>query len=367
MARDIAGVAIPYTAGTAFAVWAGHFLCRSPHLSASIIYSFIIISSVVLLLPKHHTLPSWVLRTTICICLCSCGILCGMTSEILSVGKPYLGSFMEHINGLGRNTGKIIDGIGFRHPETNAVIKALIIGERADIPAHVTDAFRESGASHILALSGLHLGIIYGILTWISSIFGNTPAAKAARSAFIVLTCGLYTLATGAGPSIARAFIFILIGETAKMTGRSWTLTGVLMASLMIHVTIDPHALRNAGFQLSYAAIAGIAFIFPWLRDFWPKKGGRFKGPLRWIWETAALSISCQITTGPLAYLYFRSFPIHFLLTNLIALPLTGLLIPASILTLCLHMCGICPSILLRATEGLVTALSEALKVVSLM
>jgi competence protein ComEC len=290
-----------------------------------------------------------------------------MTAEILSVGKPYLGIFMDNIGELGRNTGRLIDGIDFRNTETNAIIKALIIGERTDIPGHITEAFRESGASHILALSGLHLGIIYGILARISSIFGNTSLAKTIRSVFIVMTCGLYTLATGAGPSITRAFIFILIRETAKMTGRSVTLTGVLMTSLMIHLTINPQALREVGFQLSYAAIGGIAFIFPWLRDFWPKKDGGFKGPIRWVWETAALSISCQITTGPIAYLYFRSFPMHFLLTNLIALPLTGLIIPVSLLTLCLHTCGICPDILLRATEMLVTALSEALTIISLM
>ena len=365
--RDIAGSAIPYMAGTAFAALAGHFLCRCPHLSSLVIYAVIIISSAILLAPKRHTMPSWVLRTAICICICSCGLLCGMTAEILSVGKPYLVIFMDNIGELGRNTGRLIDGIDFRNTETNAIIKALIIGERTDIPGHITEAFRESGASHILALSGLHLGIIYGILARISSIFGNTSLAKTIRSVFIVMTCGLYTLATGAGPSIVRAFIFILIRETAKMTGRSLTLTGVLMTSLMIHLTINPQALREVGFQLSYAAIGGIAFIFPWLRDFWPKKDGGFKGPIRWVWETAALSISCQITTGPIAYLYFRSFPMHFLLTNLIALPLTGLIIPVSLLTLCLHTCGICPDILVRATEMLVTALPEALTIISLM
>jgi competence protein ComEC len=367
VARDIAGLAVPYAAGTAFAAWASHFLCRCPHISSLVIYTAIIISSAVLLAPKHHTKPSWVLRTAICICLCSCGLLCGMTAEILSVGKPYLGIFMEKIGELGSNTGRFIDSIDFRNTETNAIIKALVIGERTDIPEHITKAFRESGASHILALSGLHLGIIYGILAWISSIFGNAPHTKSIKSVFIVMTCGLYTLATGAGPSIVRAFIFILIRETAKVTGRSGTLTSVLMVSLMIHLTVDPHALREVGFQLSYAAICGIAFIFPWLRDFWPKKDGGFKGPLRWIWETATLSISCQIATGPIAWLYFRSFPIHFLLTNLIALPLTGLIIPASLLTLCLHAFGICPDILLRATEMLVTALSEALTIISLM
>jgi competence protein ComEC len=115
--------------------------------------------------------------------------------------------------------------------------------------------------------------------------------------------------------------------------------------------------------------MAGVAFIFPWLKGFWPQdvKFRKFRDPLKWIWETAALSISCQITTGPLAYVYFGTFPVHFLLTNLIAMPLTGLIIPAAVLTVMLTAAGWCPEMLLRATEALVTALSEALNIIASM
>lgn len=367
VARDIAGTALPFAAGTASAVWLGHFLCRCPHISVSIVYAAIIASTVFLLHPCHRRMPAWMLRAAITACMISCGILCGMTAELLEVGRPYLGTFMESVERLGRNTGNIIDSIPFRSSDTNALIKALIVGDRTDIPGHITDAFRKSGASHILALSGLHLGIIYGILLRISSVIGNSPAARTARSGFIVIACGLYTLATGAGASITRAFIFILLGEAARISGRSRTLASVLASSLIIHLTISPTSLQDVGFQLSYAAMAGIAFIYPRLRNLWPDEGRSRKGPLKWIWETASLSVSCQITTGPLAYLYFKSFPVHFLLTNLIAIPVTGLIIPAAVLTTCLHICGICPEILLRATEILVTALSEALDIISQM
>ena len=278
----------------------------------------------------------------------------------------------------GTATGEAIDRIRFTDPDTNAIIKALIIGDRSDIPRHVTDAFRESGASHILALSGLHLGIIYGILTRLLSFMGNSPAARLARSLATVLTCGLYTLATGAGASIVRAFIFILFAEAARLHGRFRSTGTVLMSALLVHLVIDPPAIREVGFQLSYAAMAGIAFIFPWLKGFWPEdtseKSSWMAGilkhsprPLRWIWTTASMSIACQITTGPLAWFYFGTFPVHFLLTNLIAIPLTGLIIPVALLTLMLSVCGICPDMISRACEMLVTALSQALEIISLM
>lgn len=366
--RDLAGITLPFTAGTAAVLWFGHVFCTRFHLSSTLAFSAVLCSAAVLLHHRHISLSSAALRIVIGICMAACGIICGITSEATSAGGPLMAGIMEAIGTLGQKTGEMIDSIGFRNPDTNAIIKALIIGDRTDIPKHITDAFRESGASHILALSGLHLGIIYGILTKLLSVLGNRPSARAARSMTIVLACGLYTLATGAGASIVRAFLFILIGETARLCGRFKSTGTVLMAALLIHLTLAPSSLREVGFQLSYAAMAGIAFIYPRLKNFWPEQKARLMPrPLRWMWNTAAMSISCQLTTGPLAYIYFRTFPVHFLLTNMIALPLTGLIIPAALLTLALSAMGICPDIVLRASEALVTALSEALKIISVM
>ena len=87
----------------------------------------------------------------------------------------------------------------------------------------------------------------------------------------------------------------------------------------------------------------------------------------RWIWNSAAMSIACQITTGPIAYIYFGTFPSQFILTNLIALPLTGLIIPMTLLTLAANQSGICIRMLTDCTEWLVTALCESLSLLSTM
>ena len=89
--------------------------------------------------------------------------------------------------------------------------------------------------------------------------------------------------------------------------------------------------------------------------------------PDRWIWNTVSLAIACQITTAPLAYMYFGTFPVHFMLTNLLTLPLTGLLIPSALLTMCLTAIGCCPSILVHATEWLTCTLVWLLEVISAM
>lgn len=360
--RDIAGIALPFAAGVAASAFSGGLICSHPHLSASLA-SLILLSTFCLLMhPCHRNLSSASLRPAICLCLSACGIMCGISAEILSAGgsSPLIDLFAA----TGSRMEETIDALDFESSDTNALIKALIAGDRSDIPAHITETFRKSGASHILALSGLHLGIIYGLIVKTLSIIGNSYPIRIFRSCITVAACGLYTLATGAGPSIVRAFLFITIGEVARISGRGRKTGVVLLASLTLHLIITPGCIREAGFQLSYAAMAGIAFIFPWLSGFWPDKK---HGPMRWIWNTAALSISCQITTAPIAYMYFGTFPVHFLLTNLIAIPLTGLIIPFVLTVILLSGLNICPDILPRASEMLVTALSEALEVIASM
>ncbi len=365
--RDLAGIALPFAAGVAAVAFYGGLFHTVPQLCLGVAYSCIIMTSALLLHPTHNALAPNKIRLAICLCLACCGLLCGLTSEILKVCIPSGRGILEYIGSSGHAMGKAIDSISFHSRDTNAIIKALLIGDRSDIPTHITEAFRKSGASHILALSGLHLGVIYAIVTKMLQFIGNSPWARVIRSVATVLICGFYTLATGAGASITRAFLFILIGETARLTGRFRSTGTVLMTALLIHLAIIPQDLREAGFQLSYAAMAGIAFIFPRLNSLWPETSERKPQPLKWIWNTAAMSISCQITTGPIAYMYFGTFPAHFLLTNLIALPLTGIIIPASLLTLLLDIFGICPPILSRASEMLITALSKALETISSM
>ena len=263
------------------------------------------------------------------------------------------------------NLRALIDTLPFRADETAPLLKALLTGDRSGLSRETTAVFRESGASHILALSGLHIGIIYLIFDKLTRLIGNTGAARILRYAAILSGAGFFTLMTGAGPSIVRAFLFIAIGETLRLTGRPRNSVRVLALALLVQLVLDPPVIRSLGFQLSYLAMAGIFLLYPLLEKWYPE--GSPRNPLRYIWNMAALSISCQAFTAPLAWLRFHAFPVYFLITNLLAIPLTTLLMGSSVLTVGLSAFGACPDLLVKTTDGLSRLLLFVLEVIASM
>jgi len=366
------------------------------------------------------------------------GVFCAATSTLTSLGavagKPLFA-------GLAADFRSMISSIPFPHEGTAPLVNALLTGDRSSLDDSVMNSFRDSGASHILALSGLHLGIIYGILLKVTSIFGKHPTVKAFRSLIIISLCGIYTLATGASPSLVRAFLFILVNETARLTHRSNNPLRVYCAALFIQTAINPQVISSTGFQLSYLAMAGIFLLYPALKKWYPqeeaagdmliekdagrtesdgledvmidkgagltesdglegvmidKDAGRTesdglegvmidKGCCRarrcwtsWmktivsaaprkIWDAAALTISCQVFTGPLAWWKFGTFPKYFLLTNLLSLPLTSAVMLLSVSTSVLFAIGICPDFLISLTDSSASLLLFIMKVISSM
>lgn len=332
------------------------------------------------------------------------GVFCAATSTLTSLGavagKPLFA-------GLAADFRSMISSIPFPHEGTAPLVNALLTGDRSSLDDSVMNSFRDSGASHILALSGLHLGIIYGILLKVTSIFGKHPTVKAVRSLIIISLCGIYTLATGASPSLVRAFLFILVNETARLTHRSNNPLRVYCAALFIQTAIDPQVISSTGFQLSYLAMAGIFLLYPALKKWYPQEeaagdmliekgagltesdgleGGMIdKGCCRasrcwtsWmktivsaaprkIWDAAALTISCQVFTGPLAWWKFGTFPKYFLLTNLLSLPLTSAVMLLSVSTSVLFAIGICPDFLISLTDSSASLLLFIMKVISSM
>ena len=172
---------------------------------------------------------------------------------------------------------------------------------------------------------------------------------------------------TGAAPSIVRAFLFITIGETARLTGRSRFTIGTLIFALTVQLALSPEVISSLGFQLSYLAIAGIAVIYPNLENLYPKAEG-VRGrmdPMRKIWEGAALSISCQAFTAPLVWYRFHTFPKYFIITNLTALPLTSAVMVLSVTTIALSGLGICPELLILLDDKAVQLLIDCLWIIS--
>ena len=260
----------------------------------------------------------------------------------------------------------LIGRIPFADTRTGPLLCALLTGNRSGLEREVSASFRAAGASHLLALSGLHLGFIYAMTRRVLALPGNAPAVRLVRSLLVCFFCLGYTLMTGASPSTVRALLFILLREASLLLpGRRCSGEQALARALVIQLAIRPSVALNPGFQLSYTAMLGIFLLYPRLRDFFPA-GARFN-PMKQIWDKAALTLSCQLFTAPLSWLYFRSFPTHFLLANLLALPLTEGLLTAGVICAGFSAAGRCPPLALHVCDTLARALLGTLETIGNM
>lgn len=276
-----------------------------------------------------------------------CGMFCWSSHEITDIAAEDRGSpnIVERATAPAAAWLKSgIDALPLDDYGSNALIKALVTGDQSDVPEDVKAAFRDSGASHILALSGMHLAIIYLILTKVLAVLGQSRKADIARFSIILASTLFYSIMTGSSPSIIRAFLFILLRETALLTGRKARPVNILCFALTVQCALDPGVITSASFQLSYLAMCGIYFLYPFLRDLYPAP----VPVLKKVWDNAAMSIACQAFTGPLAWVLFGSAPIYFIITNLIAIPLTSALMPVALGAVFLDRAGICPEFLIR-------------------
>ena len=256
--------------------------------------------------------------------------------------------------------------LGFRDRTTPALMGALLTGNKSYLDYATIEIFRKSGASHLLALSGLHLGFIYSLIRKILQPLGNSPVIKAVRVGTVIGFCSFYTIMTGAGPSITRALLFIVINEACSLNPeRKKSGTGVLSMAFVIQVTAMPGVVRSVGFQLSYLAMAGIFLLGIPMQKWFPQ--GRRTGILKKIWDASAISISCQAFTAPLSWYYFHSFPRHFLLANILALPVTEVAILLSIITITAEGCNISCNPLINACDYIFGLLVRILETISRM
>lgn len=390
-ARDIVGISVPFAAGVAMGVALYPLLSGGlPFITSSILLVLICITT---LLVRFGKLSDRSGKRSVSLSnqprlgrltrlgrlsgrriffvgiFIVTGIFCSLNYHIAS-GIPeyesgFIGSAAANAVGTLQN---VIDNIPYPSETSGPLVKALLTGDKSDLTKEITGIFRDSGASHILALSGLHLGVLYILLARLTAPLGNSPWIRRLRYSLIIVAALFYSIMTGATPSIIRAFLFITINETAKLLGRKREPVRVLLAALTIQLALKPDVITSVAFQLSYMAMAGIFLLFPTLDRIYPAPNGsklsRFN-PLRKIWSAAMLSISCQVFTGPLAWYHFHTFPKYFILTNLIALPLTSAIITLSVATIALSFLGICPEPLVILNDHAMQALFFCLEIIS--
>lgn len=369
VAKDITGLSLPFAAGIAAgSLISGALAPRGPLLwllsgGALVVCAFLLGRAM------SRKTDSW--RRLLLLYLAS-GFFC---SSAAFLGSPAESVRKDPVRAAALNSAEkmkeLIAAIPYSDPSTAPLVTALTTGDRSGLSKAVVKTFRESGASHILALSGLHLGIIYVLLLWGTAFMGHSPAARKLRFGAVVSLSWFYALATGSSPSIVRAVLFISFNEIARLRNLKQEPLRVLCSALTLQLAFDPLQISSVGFQLSYLAMTGIFILFPKMKAWYPdeEKGSIlhiFNLPRR-IWNMASLGISCQVFTAPLAWYYFGTFPEYFLLTNLIAMPLTSILMTLSIMTILLRWLGICPAVMVFLNEKAAIALQGVLAVISSM
>ncbi len=210
------------------------------------------------------------------------------------------------------------------------VASALILGFRQSLDKDLKASYADAGVVHILAVSGLHVGIIYLVLQYI--LLGWMPSRykKNIGITLVLLFLWGYAAISGFSPSVLRAttmFSFIAIG---KSIDRYNSIYNNLAASAIVLLLINPSILFEVGFQLSYAAVVGIALFFKPIHDLWIPKS-------KWldkIWSIAVVSFCAQLMTFPLSVFYFHQFPNYFMVSNLCIIPLTGVTIYSGLIAL---------------------------------
>jgi competence protein ComEC len=211
-----------------------------------------------------------------------------------------------------------------------AVASALIMGQSNMLDNETLQAYSGTGVMHILSVSGLHVGVIFIIISFLLRFIKKKGAQLYLKTAIILFTIWAYALLTGMSPSVMRSaamFTFISLGNASNRYVHIINSLGVSALALLLY---DPLMISNIGFQLSYIAIIGIVFINKPLADLWDPKN-RVAG---YIWDLIAVSIAAQIATAPLAMMYFHQFPVYFIPANLVAIPLSFLAIYSGVAVL---------------------------------
>ena len=214
---------------------------------------------------------------------------------------------------------KLLDDIKRSHlnKTSQSLIEALILGQRQNLDPTITQNFRDAGVIHILALSGLHVGILLLILQFSTNWLSYLPYGKFIQTAIILTLLWGFAVLTGMSPSILRAvsmFSFVAIGMALNRKG---SVFHSLTISAFVLLFYDPRLLFQVGFQLSYTAVIAIVLIQPILSRLIKKPKFWFTNKL---WQLATVTIAAQIGVAPLSIFYFHQLPLGFLAGNLILL-----------------------------------------------
>jgi competence protein ComEC len=214
--------------------------------------------------------------------------------------------------------------------QEQAIASALVLGVTDNLDDDTLHAYAATGAMHVLAVSGLHVGIIYAIL-----LFFLRPLTKRTGGDWLLAVVSLlilwaYAFITGLSPSVLRAVTMFSLVALARPFKHATNIFNILAASAFCLLIVDPYLIMSVGFQLSYLAVLGIVYLQRPIYQWWVAPTWL----LDKIWQITTVSIAAQLSTVSLGLLYFHQFPVYFLFSNLLVIPLSFVVLIAGLLLL---------------------------------
>ena len=233
---------------------------------------------------------------------------------------------------------KSLKTYGFEKEELS-IINALILGQRQDVSKELLQSYSNAGAIHILAVSGLHIGILFYILSLLFKPITYLKHGKFIQIIVIVLCLWLYAVIAGLSPSIIRAVTMFTAVSVGKFSEKRTITLQSLFISMFILLLVHPLYIFSVGFQLSYLAVFSIVYFLPlFLKMYHPKNK-----LLLFIWQLFAVSVSAQIAILPLSLYYFHQFPSLFFISSMVVIPILGVILGLGILVIVLALTNILP------------------------
>ena len=233
-------------------------------------------------------------------------------------------------------------------PNERAIINALLLGQRQNISDAVYTNYTNAGAIHVLAISGLHIGIILIILNFVFKPLERLRHGLFIKTIMLLIILWGFAIIAGLSASVTRAVTMFSIVAVGMHLKRPANIYNTLAISIFLILLFKPLFIFDVGFQLSYLAVFSIVSIDPYLFRLWK--------PKYWIlkvyWHTLTITISAQLGILPISLYYFHQFPALFFLTNLLIIPFLGIILGLGILVILLATFNVLPTFLAHLFGG---------------
>lgn len=234
--------------------------------------------------------------------------------------------------------------------EERGMVKALLLGIRDELDADQKQAFARSGTIHVLAVSGMHVGLVYAVFMGLLGWWGRKKGARVVRGTLVLLFLWGYAGLTGWSPSVMRATIMFTLFTVSEMSGRQGEPLNTLFGAAFVLLIWDPLMLFQLSFQLSFLAVLGILLFYKPIMRLWYAPNM----VLHYFWSLTAVSLAAQVITTPLSLYMFKAFPVWFLPANLVIVGLVTICVYAGALMVLFHQVPYLGPIIIWCNEQLV-------------